>query len=173
VQEGLPIDGLLPPAIFRLPPPAITEPPLSLAERNIRRGVDFGLPSGQEVASYLTEIYGPIEQTPFDALFPAPVRDGFRDILEIDPSLGWRTPLWYYIIREAEFLEPGPHLGPVGGLIVAESLLGSLVESGQFGIDKLEDELSSAVEDPSTISTTPPGNPREIRTMAQLVNYVV
>ena len=35
------------------------------------------------------------------------------------------TPLWYYVLAEAE-QEPGMHLGPVGGTIVAEVLAGLL-----------------------------------------------
>ena len=30
------------------------------------------------------------------------------------------TPLWYYVLREAELMEDGLRLGPVGGRIVAE-----------------------------------------------------
>ena len=36
------------------------------------------------------------------------------------------TPLWYYVLREAEVVEGGERLGPVGGRIVAEVLIGLL-----------------------------------------------
>jgi len=36
------------------------------------------------------------------------------------------TPLWYYILREAEVRQGGQHLGEVGGRIVAEVLIGLL-----------------------------------------------
>jgi hypothetical protein len=36
------------------------------------------------------------------------------------------TPLWYYVLREAEIVAEGLHLGPVGGRIVAEVLIGLL-----------------------------------------------
>ena len=36
------------------------------------------------------------------------------------------TPLWYYVLKEAEVVADGLHLGPVGGRIVAEVLLGLL-----------------------------------------------
>jgi hypothetical protein len=41
-------------------------------------------------------------------------------------AYGWRaeTPLWYYVLKEAEVLHAGHQLGPVGGRIVAEVLLG-------------------------------------------------
>jgi hypothetical protein len=36
------------------------------------------------------------------------------------------TPLWYYILKEAEVLENGYRLGPVGGRIVGEVFIGLL-----------------------------------------------
>ena len=35
-------------------------------------------------------------------------------------AFGDTTPLWYYILKEAEMIADGKHLGPVGGRIVAE-----------------------------------------------------
>jgi hypothetical protein len=42
--------------------------------------------------------------------------------------LGWagETPLWYYVLKEAEIRCGGERLGDVGGRIVAEVLLGVL-----------------------------------------------
>ena len=41
-------------------------------------------------------------------------------------STGWigETPLWYYILREANAWTKGHRLGPVGGRIVTEVLVG-------------------------------------------------
>ena len=36
------------------------------------------------------------------------------------------TPLWYYVLKEAETVADGLHLGPVGGRIVTEVFLGLL-----------------------------------------------
>ena len=36
------------------------------------------------------------------------------------------TPLWDYILKEADLLENGGHLGPVGGRLVAEVFIGLL-----------------------------------------------
>jgi hypothetical protein len=42
-------------------------------------------------------------------------------------ALGRETPLWYYVLREAELLGGGGlNLGPVGGRIVGEVLIGLL-----------------------------------------------
>ncbi len=125
-QAGEPLDTALPPAVFRLPPPAVDAPPVSLAERNIRRGADFGLCSGQGAAISLALRYPHVG----DPLSPAELALG-NEVLGVDPTLAVQTPLWFYILREAEVRNPGgPELGPVGGLIVAETLLGSLNHSG-------------------------------------------
>jgi hypothetical protein len=34
-----------------------------------------------------------------------------------------KTPLWYYVLREAAVLSDGNQLGPVGGRIVAETFV--------------------------------------------------
>jgi hypothetical protein len=39
---------------------------------------------------------------------------------------GAETPLWYYVLREAEVRAGGEHIGPVGGRIVSEVLIGLL-----------------------------------------------
>ena len=41
-------------------------------------------------------------------------------------GLGWtgETPLWFYVLKEAEVLHDGDRLGPVGGRIVGEVLVG-------------------------------------------------
>jgi hypothetical protein len=39
-------------------------------------------------------------------------------------TLHQRTPLWFYVLREAQVTSAGEHLGPVGGQIVAEVIVG-------------------------------------------------
>ena len=43
-------------------------------------------------------------------------------------AYGWEgeTPLWYYVLKEAEIRQRGERLGEVGGRIVAEVLIGLL-----------------------------------------------
>jgi len=45
---------------------------------------------------------------------------------ELELPDGGPSPLWYYILREAQKRADGQHLGPVGGRIVAEVFLGLL-----------------------------------------------
>jgi hypothetical protein len=107
------LDGRLPASLISLPL-AITgavdrDAFHSLAARDLQRGQAIGLASGEAIAARMG-----IE--PLDA-----EEVGLA-------TLGWRqeTPLWYYVLREAHALEDGNRLGPVGGRIVSEVLLGIL-----------------------------------------------
>jgi hypothetical protein len=164
--HGSPIDATLAAPVFRLPPPSIGEPPISLAERNIRRGVDFGLPTGQEAASQLTEVYGAIPGAKASDLFPASdFTQRFGEVLELEPSLAWATPLWYYMLREAGLYLDGPELGAVGGLIVAETILGSLstIDSAEFNL---------TIEMGNPVPTGPPASVDGIYSMEQLLQFL-
>jgi hypothetical protein len=92
------------------PPPA---PGLrSLALRNLLRGVRLGLPSGQTVAR---------------AMGMEPLTDAELDLAAKGaPSFVGNAPLWYYVLRESQLRTAGRRLGPVGGRIVAEVLIGLL-----------------------------------------------
>ena len=169
-QHGQPLDALLAQPVFRLPPPAIGEPPQSLAERNIRRGVDFGLPSGQECWTYLETLYGPLPPVAATTLFPPSLFTGptarFREVLKRDPRLAVATPLWYYVLCEAGAHSGGPQLGAVGGLIVAETLMGLLNATSGF-------DLPSEYAKTSTISlTASPGGVQDINSMQQLLTFL-
>jgi hypothetical protein len=49
------------------------------------------------------------------------------DLAELRPfRLDERTPLWFYILKEAKIEANGARLGPVGGRIVAEVFIGLL-----------------------------------------------
>jgi hypothetical protein len=41
-------------------------------------------------------------------------------------GLDRHTPLWYYVLKEAEVIGGGQNLGPVGGRIVGEVMIGLL-----------------------------------------------
>jgi Animal haem peroxidase len=79
----------------------------SLAVRDLTRGRAVGLPSGEAIATHLGEI--PLTADEVGAV-----------------NAGWKgeTPLWYYILREADVRCDGNRLGPVGARIVGEVLVG-------------------------------------------------
>jgi hypothetical protein len=101
-----------------------------LAARNLIRGLRLGIPAGEDVARAMGIEPDPTIAITEDTLAPAlefgdavPVSQSHVDAATADLEGG--TPLWYYILKEAELLD-GAHLGAVGGRIVAEVLIGLL-----------------------------------------------
>jgi hypothetical protein len=88
----------------------------ALAERDLKRGKALGLPSGQAVARRMA-IPDDLILTG-DDLKPLP-----KDLLK---TFGEATPLFFYVLKEAEALSRARKLGPVGGRIVAEVFIGLL-----------------------------------------------
>jgi hypothetical protein len=87
----------------------------NLAFRNLRRGVHLGLPSGQSVAGAIG-VRNPLS--------PEEIATGDDGAVAKRHNLHVRTPLWYYILKEAQIRRNGERLGPVGATIVAEVLIG-------------------------------------------------
>jgi hypothetical protein len=110
-QRSKKMDGKLVRALIELPVAVTGECEIedyhSLAVRDLQRGQGVGLPSGEAVARYIRVAPLSTEQVGI-------------------ASTGWKgeTPLWYYILREADACTGGHRLGPVGGRIVAEVLVG-------------------------------------------------
>ena len=75
----------------------------------------LGLPSGQDVAKAM-KIKNP--------LTPAEMRRDTDGAVAKKHGLHEHTPLWYYILKEAEQRGSGERLGPVGATIVAEVFVG-------------------------------------------------
>jgi Animal haem peroxidase len=110
-QRSKKMDGKLVRALIELPVAVTGECEIedyhSLAVRDLQRGQGVGLSSGEAVARHIG--VGPL----------TPEQVGIA-------STGWKgeTPLWYYVLREADACTGGHRLGPVGGRIVAEVLVG-------------------------------------------------
>jgi len=108
VRSNKKIDTKLSTVLFDLP--GMRGEFQSLAQLNLLRGLTFSLPSGQSVAKAMN----------------LPVLDA-TDLADLkDLKLHLRTPLWFYILREAEVKANGERLGPVGGRIVTEVFIGLL-----------------------------------------------
>jgi hypothetical protein len=89
-----------------------------LATRNLRRGLALGLPSGQGMANQFG--IAPMTAAQLTSGLPA------AEVAVLNSSGGLllnKTPLWYYVLREAAVLGGGNQLGPVGGRIVAETFV--------------------------------------------------
>ena len=97
-----------------------------LAVRNLLRGYLLRIPKGQAVARALGERLQGVRDIP--VLGPNRIKQGAasEEQVQVLEEAGFleRTPLWYYILAEAAELGGGQRLGPVGGTIVAEVLVG-------------------------------------------------
>ncbi|MCW1970653.1 MAG: heme peroxidase family protein [Anaerolineae bacterium] len=115
----------------------------SLAYMNLLRGKALGLPSGQAVARAMG--------IPKALILSSTNDFGFKSENSKLNAIKDQTPLWYYILKEAELICDGKQLGPIGGRIVAEVFIGLLVgdktsflnvdpgwkpQKGEFGCDE-------------------------------------
>jgi hypothetical protein len=113
--RGKLIDTKLAPPLLALPdgvvPPGTSAANRSLAVRNLKRGMDLRLPAGQTIANFLA----------------LPERLADADVWTNVPGGDGLAPLWFYVLREAEALHAGQHLGGVGGHIVAQTFINILL----------------------------------------------
>ena len=140
LQFAYRLDTSLVHPLSELPLPAVvTDKPRSLAARNLIRGWRLGLPCGQDVA----RVMGVKPLADKDILIGQGVDDKkdldkpMQPIDKVSPVFAGNCPLWTYVLAEAmhhrlRVRAPvkervhiwTPQLGPVGGRIVAEVLLG-------------------------------------------------
>ena len=110
-QRAKRIDSRLPAPLIALPTQVSGSEPgtdyASLANRDLQRGQAVGLASGEAIARRLGVPVLSAEQVGL-------AEHGWTD----------ETPLWFYILKEADALHNGDQLGPVGGRIVGEVLVG-------------------------------------------------
>ena len=108
------LDRLISTPLFTLPVGAVAtgEPPFVLPQRNLLRHLTWELPSGQRLA----------REMEVDQL----ARSDLEELREFGHDFDRSTPLWHYVNAEAELMGGGQKLGPVGGGIVAEVLIGLL-----------------------------------------------
>jgi hypothetical protein len=114
VRPNKRIDTKISTPLFHLPLGAIPAgtPPISLMQRNLMRHLTWQLPSGQAIAREM----GAHELGSAD----------LAELKGIALSFVESTPLFYYILKEAQIVEDGLRLGPVGGRIVSEVFIGLL-----------------------------------------------
>ncbi len=103
-----------------------------LAARNLRRGLAMGLPSGQAAAT----AFGITPMTPVQLTSGLPA----NEITLLNSNGGillTKTPLWYYILREASVLNNGNTLGPLGAKIVADTFVRILKRDSESYLNKV------------------------------------
>jgi hypothetical protein len=149
-QRAMRIDPSLARALTKLLPDG-----RDLVSLNLERGRALGLPAGRDVALAMSQ--DPLER---DELLAPPVElEG-----ELADAVVNSTPLWYYMLCEAQARGRGKILGPVGGRIVAEVLVG-LVEGDPTSYLRQNPRWKPAQVDPLL-------GARPIETMADLITYV-
>lgn len=155
VQQAEQLDTQM--ASLLLDLPFITEGESSLATRNLLRGQVFQLPSGETIARAMEREESEIER----------ISEAARELAGPEVNLENGTPLWFYVLVEAERkgreTEPGlfeerEGLGPVGARIVAETL---------YGLIELDDR--------SYLSTNRNWSPRRdgvgVTTLGEMLTY--
>jgi hypothetical protein len=114
VKPNKKIDTKISTPLFNLPLQTIPDgsPPTALPQRNLLRHLTWRLPSGQAIALRMGA--------------PVLSQADLAELQSVHPSFALSTPLWYYILKEAELIQDGLQLGPVGGRIVGEVFIGLL-----------------------------------------------
>ena len=113
VRHSRAIDTRLAQGLYE--PDQPNSPPLPV--KTLLRGKRVGLPSGQDVA----RAYG------LDSLNPEQIAQGPDKEILINFGYDTKTPLWYYILKEAELTTRGAHLGVLGSKLVADVIMAAIV----------------------------------------------
>jgi hypothetical protein len=119
------IDTRLAPALRDLNNEGVGAPPIvqqiqkRLAVRNLLRGYLLGIPTGQKIAEKLG--IAPLTTAELQQGNSAGINDALAQggFLE-------NTPLWYYVLKEAEVRANGNSLGELGSRIVCETIIGQI-----------------------------------------------
>jgi hypothetical protein len=145
LQLAYRVDTSLVNPLHHLPASVASDPPPSLAERNLVRSWRLGLPSGQSVAKAMH--IPPLDDGEIligKAVDKSDPGEEPKEITQFSNAFKGNCPLWVYVLAEAMHFKEAvtipvkeneggasikintPKLGPVGGRIVAEVFLGLL-----------------------------------------------
>lgn len=92
-----------------------------LARRNLRRGYRLSIPSAQGCLDALQHKGIELQKLTEEQLLEGHTSNAVKA-----GNFHKSTPLWFYILKEAEILNNGDSLGPLGTTLVADTLLGLL-----------------------------------------------
>jgi hypothetical protein len=112
VRPNKRIDTKISTPLFQLPLGAIAshDAPTSLPQRNLLRHLTWSMPSGQAIAARMG----------IRPLAPSQL----SELSAFNVGLERSTPLWYYVLKEAEVLTDGLRLAGVGARLVGEVIIG-------------------------------------------------
>jgi hypothetical protein len=156
VRPNKRIDTRLSSVLMNLPGSRAPSPGLpndgvqALPARTLSRHINFGIPSGQAIARAMH----------LPVLAPSQLTELTPYALDPRTTMASSTPLFFYVLKEAEVMEHGLRLGPVGARIVGEVFVGLLREdAGSY--------LRAAPQWHPTLPTAHPGDFR----MADLLQF--
>jgi hypothetical protein len=154
------IDPLLSVGLFDL---SFEEAPFNsmirhLAKRNLLRGYRLSIPTGQAAAGAMG--IHPLSEAELLSGETQAIRDALGH-----GRFQARTPLWYYLLREAQVQKDGNSLGAVGSRLVAETLIGFLKhDPNAFLNNRHHGRVKGG-------GIKLPGIPTPVATFADLIDY--
>ena len=113
VRHSRAIDTRLAQGLYELDQPNSPSLPI----KTLLRGKRVGLPSGQNIA----------RACDLDPLEPEQIAEGRDKEILVNSSYDTKTPLWYYILKEAELTARGAHLGVLGSQLVGDVIMAAIV----------------------------------------------
>jgi len=136
------IDTAIAPTLADLPNEGEGEKPgmkallRNLVRRNLRRGLSLRMPTGQALHDFLHQRNAVATPANPDVANWLQSRDEMATYLrESEHDFNIRTPLWLYILAEAESVG-GNRLGPLGSWIVASTFVASLLDDPDSAISR-------------------------------------
>ena len=118
-QHARKIDTKIAKGLFKLPFIPDRDPLKNLAVRNLLRSYNLSIPHAQAVCS----AFGVV---PLSTSQLITGEDPAIASVLLNYKFDARTPLWYYVLREAAVQQNGDRLGEIGSRIVCETIIGML-----------------------------------------------
>lgn len=142
----------------------------NLPFRNLQRSENVMLCSGEDLvkayrdAGYQVTMLSSAEVEP---------ESQYRRLFMLGDGQSFRTPLWYYVLREAEVFRGAPtssmrgHLGPLGSLLISEVILSGI----WYATPSYMQDASWTSLIPTTAPDGSTGDPRKVR-LIDIANFV-
>jgi hypothetical protein len=132
-----------------------------LAQRNLLRGYVLSIPTGQAIAHAMGLV--PLSKSDLMAGEGNAVAEAFHKGCFYE-----RTPLWYYVLKEADSQKSGRSLGAVGSRLVAETLIG-LIRHDPNGVLSTRDSAVTVDADGLVTVQVPAGGGSDVTELADVL----
>jgi hypothetical protein len=142
------------------PKTAFAPDPPELPVRTLLRGARMGLPTGQNVGRKVLRL-----EPKTRILKAGEIASGPHGPTLTQYGFDHNTPLWYYILKEAEVIGSGKRLGPIGSRIVADVIVAALRADPKSYVNVAGSDWRPTLWAPASENETPTG-------MAKLLDLV-